>query len=81
MTINTEFLTRCILTLESAFAQLQQHEADSTAYDVFSATCVKEFELVLEQSGGLLSRRLRPYFASNEQADRLAFKDRFRHAA
>ena len=81
MTINTDFLTRCILTLESAFAQLQQHEVDSTAYDIFRAACVKEFELVLEQSGSLLGKRLRPYFASNRQADRLTFKDRFRHAA
>ncbi|MYB76861.1 MAG: hypothetical protein F4X83_07180 [Chloroflexi bacterium] len=77
MTINTDFLTRCILTLESAFAQLQQHEADSAlseagvAYDIFRAACVKEFELVLEQSGSLLSKRLRPYFASNRQADSL----------
>lgn len=81
MTINTDFLTRCILTLESAFAQLQQHEADSVAYDIFRAACVKEFELVLEQSGSLLGKRLGPYFASNRQADRLTFKDRFRHAA
>ena len=87
MKINTDFLTRCILTLESAFAQLQQQEADSAlaeagvAYDIFRAACVKEFELVLEQSGNLLGKRLGPYFASNRQADRLTFKDRFRHAA
>ena len=29
----------------------------------------------------LLEKRLRPYFASNRQADRLTFKDAFRHAA
>lgn len=87
MTIKTDFLTRCILTMESEFVQLQQHETDSApgeagvAYDIFRAACVKEFELVLEQSGGLLSKRLRPYFASNRQADQLTFKDRFRHAA
>ena len=28
-----------------------------------------------------LKRRLRPYFASNRQADHLTFKDVFRHAA
>ena len=42
---------------------------------------MKEFELVLEQSGKLLRKRLAAYFASNRQADRLAFKDLFRHAA
>ena len=49
--------------------------------DVCCAACVKEFELVLEQSGKLLRRRLAPFFPSNKQADYLAFKDLFRHAA
>lgn len=79
--INTDFLTRCIWTLEAAFEQLQQEEADSLSYDIYRSACVKEFEIVLEQCGSLLKRRLRPYFASNRQADRLSFKDRFRHAA
>ncbi len=81
MPINTEFLVRCINTLESAFAQLQQREPSDPFYEILRAACVKEFELVLEQSGSLLKRRLRPYFASNRQADRLTFKDLFRHAA
>ncbi len=81
MSINTDFLVRCIRTLETALDQLQQEEADSIAYDIYRSACVKEFEIVLEQCGSLLKRRLRPYFASNRQADRLTFKDRFRHAA
>ena len=81
MRINTDFLVRCIQTLETAFYQLQRQERDSIAYDIYRSACVKEFELVLEQSGNLLKRRLRPYFASNRQADRLTFKDRFRYAA
>ena len=36
---------------------------------------------MLEQSGSMLKRRLRPYFASNRQADRLTFRAVFRHAA
>ena len=67
--------------METAFEHLQQHEAGDIAYEIFRAACVKEFELVLEQSGSLLKKRLRPYFASNRQADRLTFKNRFRHAA
>lgn len=81
MKINTGFLMRCIQTLDAAFAQLQRQEKDGITYDIMRAACVKEFELVLEQSGSLLGRRLRPYFASNREADRLTFKDRFRHAA
>ena len=81
MAINTDFLTRCINTLESAFEQLQQREPSDELYDIFRAASVKEFELVLEQSGKLLTKRLRPYFASNRQADKLTFKNAFRHAA
>jgi hypothetical protein len=84
MPINTDFLVRCINTLESAesaFDQLRQREPDDPLYDIFRAAYVKEFELVLEQSGNLLKKRLRPYFASNRQADRLTLKNAFRYAA
>lgn len=81
MSINTDFLVRCIGTLEAAHAALPDHEPDSVMYDIYRAACVKEFELALEQSGRLLKKRLRPYFASNRQADRLNFKDSFRYAA
>ena len=47
---------------------------------MFRSACVKEFEIILEQSGSLLRKRLRPYFASNRQADTLVFKDVFRYA-
>ena len=49
--------------------------------DIFRAACVKEFELVLEVGGTLLRRRLRDFFASSREADRLTFRDSFRHAA
>ena len=81
MPINTDFPVRCINTLEAAFEQLQQREPSDPFYDIFRAASVKEFELVLEQSGSLLKRRLRPYFASNRQADRLTFRVVFRYAA
>jgi len=54
---------------------------DNVIYDIYRAACVKEFELVLEQSGKLLRKRLAAFFASNQQADRLTFKDLFRYAA
>ena len=81
MTISTEYLRRCIRTLEAAFDALRGHESDDVARDVYRAACVKQFELVLEQSGRLLRKRLRPWFASHRQADSLTFKDVFRHAA
>ncbi len=81
MSINTDFLNRCIRTLETAFEQLQRHDAGDVAYDIYRAACVKEFEIILEQCGNLLKKRLRPFFASNRQVDLLTFKDYFRHAA
>ena len=81
VSIDTTFLRRCIATLKLALEHLQRAEEDAIIYDLHRAACVKEFELVLEQSGKLLRKRLAPYFASNRQADRLVFKDLFRHAA
>ena len=81
MPINTDYVLRCILTLESALEELRKRGADDDFYDIIRAAAIKEFEIVLEQSGRLLKKRLRPYFASNRQADRLTFKDAFRHAA
>ena len=81
MTISADYPRRCIRTLEAAFDALRDHESDDVARDVFRAACVKQFELVLEQSGRLLQKRLRSWFANHKQADRLTFKDVFRHAA
>lgn len=81
MSINTEFLSRCINALELALEQLEDRDPSDPFYDIFRAASVKEFEIILEQSGNLLKKRLRPYFASNRQADRLTFKNIFRHAA
>ena len=82
MTIDTTFLRRCIASLERAIREIEALEdRHHVLYEIFSAACVKEFELVLEQSGKLLRKRLAAYFASNREADRLNFKDLFRHAA
>ena len=82
MSIDTTFLRRHIASLERAVQEIERHEVDDDVlYDIYRAACVKEFELLLEQSGKLLRKRLALYFANNRQADRLHFKDLFRHAA
>ena len=81
MSIDTTFLRRCIGTLERALGELDKQEPDDFIYDIYRAACVKEFELILEQSGKLLRKRLGAFFASNREADRLPFKELFRHAA
>lgn len=79
--INTNFLVRCIGELKRFLDELERHEPGEFYYDPSRAACVKEFELILEQSGSLLRRRLRPYFASEGEANRLVFRDIFRYAA
>lgn len=81
MTISTDYISHCILTLRTAWEGHRRYEAGDVMYEIYRAACVKEFELVLEQSGRLLKKKLRPYFASNRQADQLTFNDIFRHAA
>lgn len=82
MSIDTSFLRRCIGTLELAYGEIGGlKDRGELVYDIYRAACVKEFELVLEQSGRLLRKRLAAYFSNNRQADRLPFKDLFRHAA
>ena len=81
MTIDTQYINRCIHALRSAWEGLQQYQAGDVLYEIYRAACVKEYELVLEQSGRLLKKRLRPYFASNRQADQLYFNEVFRYAA
>ncbi len=78
---NTEHLERCILTLESAWRGLADHQPGDIAHDIHRAACVKEFEIILEQGGKLLRKRLADWLASDLGAARLTFRAVFREAA
>ena len=80
MKINAQFITRCILALEKALESLENATPTSTEYDMYRAAVIKEFEIILEQSGKLLRKRLRPFFHSNKAVDKLPFKNLFRQA-
>ncbi len=80
MSINTEYLTRCITTLEKAYKLIKTEQEGSIDYEMYRNSLVKGFEMTLEQSGKLLRKRLLPYFASKKAVDALTFKDLFRHA-
>jgi nucleotidyltransferase substrate binding protein (TIGR01987 family) len=79
--LNTEYFARCIATLQAAQAGLVEHADNATLYDIYRAASVKEFEIILEQSGKLLKKALKPYFSTSKQVDKLTFKDVFRYAA
>ncbi|GHT90729.1 nucleotidyltransferase [Alphaproteobacteria bacterium] len=78
--INTEFLSRCIETLEKSYELLCEREKGSIDYEIFRNSLVKGFEMTLEQSGKLLKKKITPYFATKKAVDLLTFKDLFRYA-
>ena len=81
MKLDTSFLERCIQTLEKSLSLLNKTDTEKIDYDMYRSACVKEFEIILEQTGKLLKKCLKPYFPSAKEVDKLFFKDIFRHAA
>jgi nucleotidyltransferase substrate binding protein (TIGR01987 family) len=80
MKIDTTYFERCIATLEKAQSLLKQSNPEIIDYDMYRSACIKEFEIILEQSGKLLKKTLKPFFHSSAAVDKLVFKDIFRHA-
>ena len=80
MAISTEYLERCIQTLEKSYTLIKTTEEGSIDYEMYRNSLVKSFEITLEQAGKLLRKRITPYFASKKAVDTLTFKDIFRHA-
>ena len=78
--LNTQFVHRCLATLELAQSRLSENDAKSALYDLYRAACVKEFEIVSEQCAKLLRKSLLVFFASSKQMDALTYKDIFRYA-
>ena len=58
MTINTEILEKCILTLEKSYELIKQEKEGSIDYEMYRNSLVKSFELTLEQSGKLLKKKI-----------------------
>ncbi len=80
MNIDTSFYERCIQTLNNAYLLLIRTNPETIDYDMYRSACIKEFELILEQSGKLLRKVLKPYFHTSKEIDKLYFKDIFRQA-
>lgn len=78
--INTEYLQKCVDTMEQAYKMLNESEKETTAYEIYRTALVKGFEMTIEQCGKLLKKVITPYFSSKKAVDMLSFKDIFRHA-
>ncbi|MBJ6802167.1 nucleotidyltransferase substrate binding protein [Geomonas sp. Red259] len=81
MHLNTDHFARCIQTLDSSLALLNQSPPESTEYEIFRNAVVKGFELTLETGGKLLRKALKAYAASPKEIDNLTYKEVLRHAA
>ena len=81
MGTDTTFFRECLDRLEVYCQLLDRDREDETARRLGRELCIERFEVALEQSGKLLRKTLRPWLASNRAADRLTFRDLFRHAA
>ncbi len=68
------------MALSKAYIKLQKYDKDEIEYEIYRSAVIKEFEIILEQSGKLLKKVLRPYFHTNKAVDELSFKDIFRQA-
>ena len=80
MILDTTYYERCIRTLQNAYTMLEKENSENIDYDMYRSACVKEFEIILEQSGKLLRKVLNPYFHTSKEVDKLYFKDVFRQA-
>lgn len=80
MYINTEYLEKCLATLQRSYDLINTVKEGTIDYEMYRNSLVKSFEMTLEQSGKLLRKRLNPYFSTKKEVDLLTFKDIFRHA-
>ena len=78
--INTEYLERCIETLEKSYQLIKTVDEGTIDYEMYRNSLVKSFEITLEQSGKLLKKRLEPFFSSKKAVDELTFKSLFKEA-
>lgn len=78
--ISTKFYNKCIESLKLAFKELENYDQADVFYDIYRAACIKEFEIILEQSGKLLRKVLKDYYSSPKKVYELNFKDIFRAA-
>lgn len=80
MFTDTTYFERCISTLKKAHTLFLKSDPSDIEHDLYRSACIKEFEIILEQSGKLLRKVLKPYFYSPKAVDKLYFKDIFRQA-
>ncbi len=67
--IDTTFLQRYVDTLEKSLELLNKSDPKTIEYDMYRSASFKEFEIILEQSGKLLKKWLKPYWSGYTKPD------------
>ncbi len=78
--LDTTYIKKCNTALERAYVLLKKYNEEDIEYEIYRSAVIKEFEIILEQSGKLLKKVLKPYLHTNKAVDKLVFKDIFRQA-
>ena len=79
--LNIDYFSRCVEVLDSAHKSIRRSDVGKIDYDIYRSACIKEFEIILEQCGNLLKKRLGEFVAVKKELDKLNFKDIFRYSA
>lgn len=80
MTVSTEYAEKSLKILEKSYELLLSSQKPSIEYEIYRNSTIKCFEVTLEQIGKLLRKKIKPYFSSAKEVDKLNYKDVFRHA-
>ncbi|MDR2169109.1 MAG: nucleotidyltransferase substrate binding protein [Planctomycetaceae bacterium] len=80
MKLNTVYFSKSINVLEHALKLISETDTKDITYVIYRSACIKEYEIILEQSVKLLRKALKPYFSLASAVDKLTFKDVLRHA-
>jgi len=75
------FLEKCINSLDKAYEMYQLAPVNSIEKDIYRSACIKEFEIILEQTANTIKKILKNFVVSTIEIERLYFKDVFRKAA
>ena len=78
--LDTAYIQKCNTALARAYNLLKKYDEEDIEYEIYRSAVIKEFEIILEQSGKLLKKVLKPYLHTNKAVDKLFFKDIFRQA-
>ena len=78
--MDTTYLEDHLHRLGYVAGEMRNQETGEAVDNLLYSASLRYFDIVLEQCGKLLRKRMRGYFSTSRQADELTFKGVFRYA-